>query len=261
MKCRICNCDDLKLYYTQGNEGQYKFYKCSNCKLVNYDLSTGQDQTKYTSEKYIHPRDENHKQNKDQAASYSFLKANVPTKGNLLDIGCGNGKILFEAISDGWSVKGLELSPFLGESIGKHLGIEVAIANFLDYIPLKDESYDVVILRHVLEHLPDSLGAMQKINRLMKQGGHGLMEFPDIESNEMKFKRLMERMGIHRKRYRSTYVPGHCNEFCRESFEFLLHRTGFELIKWENYSSKESLSGIYNLLHFGSKARALFRKI
>ncbi len=50
MKCRLCDSGNLRLYYTQGNNSEYKFYKCNNCDLVNYDLAEGLNQSKYSYE-------------------------------------------------------------------------------------------------------------------------------------------------------------------------------------------------------------------
>jgi 2-polyprenyl-3-methyl-5-hydroxy-6-metoxy-1,4-benzoquinol methylase len=216
---------------------------------------------KYTAEKYLDPYDETNILNKHQSETFSFIQKKIKKPGSLLDIGCGNGKILVLGRDNGWKVRGLELSPSLADSISEKFGIEVTISNFLTYEPAKEEQYDLVILRHVLEHLQDSILAMTKINQLLKPGGFGVLEFPDIESNQMKLKRFISGIGIYSKKYKETYLPGHCNEFCEESFKYLLSKTGFKLLEWQNYSSKSYLNGAYNLFHFGTKARVLIKKI
>lgn len=261
MKCRLCGSENLTLYYTQGNQNQYEYYKCNNCELVNYDLSGGLNQMKYTEDIYIHPHDDSHRQNINQTATFNFIQKNIPHQGKILDIGCGNGKILVLAQENGWQPRGLELSESLANSINENFGIAVTIANFLEYVPEKDEVYDLVVLRHVLEHLPDSITAMNKINNLLKHRGYCVMEFPDIESYEFKFKRFLEKSGLHKKKYPKDYIPGHSNEFSKPAFKYLLDKTGFELLKWENYSSTDLLNYIYRFIPIGSKARVLIRKM
>ena len=39
MKCRVCKGERLSLFYDQGDKGQFRFYKCRDCGLVNLDLS------------------------------------------------------------------------------------------------------------------------------------------------------------------------------------------------------------------------------
>jgi SAM-dependent methyltransferase len=259
MKCRLCGNEKLKLYYSQGNKDQYKFYKCNVCGLVNYDLTHGQDQAKYSTDSYTSPYDNKNKQNSDQISSYNFFRKYVKTAGNLFDVGCGNGKFLLLARESGWNVRGLELSEFLAHSINDKFGIEVIVSDFQTYKP-DNIKFDAVILRHVLEHLSDPVLTMKKINSLLNPGGYSLIEFPDIESCEFKLKRFLNKSSIHKKKYKESYMPGHCNEFSQKAFQYLVDLSGFELIKWQNYSSKRILNYFYKYTHFGTKARVLIRK-
>jgi SAM-dependent methyltransferase len=259
MKCRVCETNDIPLYYTQGNTGEFQFYRCPTCKLVNYDLAGGLDQEKY-AEVFIDPFDDTLMANKAQTMTYQAIKRHVPVSGKLLDIGCGSGRLLYDAREDGWEVRGLELSPFLAKSVRDALRIDVEVTDFLEYDVSDGDKYDVVVLRHVLEHLPDSVAALLAIRALLNDTGSGLLEFPNIEALDIKCKRWIRKKGLYRKKYSDTYRPGHCNEFCRESFEYLLGKTGFDLIAWETYSSKPVSNWIFNRWHIGSKARAIIRK-
>ena len=260
MNCRLCGNERLKSYYSQGNNSEYKFYKCDECGLVNYDLSTGLDQRKY-DDTYIDPFDESAKMNITQTKTCNFIKDHIDLKGRAFDIGCGNGKLLHLLREDGWIVKGLELSPFLAESINNNLKIEVEASNFLEYNSSNGEISDLVILRHVLEHLPDPILSMEKINSFLKTGGHAVLEFPNIEAFDLKFKRLLQRLNIHQKKYRHNYKPGHCNEYSRRSFEYLTSETGFEIVYWETYSYKPLTDFIYNRIKIGNKARTIIKKV
>jgi 2-polyprenyl-3-methyl-5-hydroxy-6-metoxy-1,4-benzoquinol methylase len=257
--CRLCGDDRLKLHYTQGNNGEFKFYRCSACGLVNYDLSTGLDTQKYAAS-FIDPHDEQIIANRAQTKTYQFIKKHITTRGTLLDIGCGNGRLLYLAHNDGWKVHGLELSPFLARSIEKKLGITVHPVDFLDYHTDRQEEYDAIVLRHVLEHLPDPVLAFQKINSLLKLNGHGVLEFPNIAAWDLRTKRFLQRIGLHKKRYRNDYRPGHCNEFARGSFSHLAKKTGFKIILWETYSHRPLPNTLFKHLHIGNKARVIIKK-
>ena len=258
MICRLCESTYLELYYTQGNRNQYEFFKCTNCGLVNYDISKGLDQGKYTNV-YLDPELLDHKINIDQIETYKFIHTNINLKGSLLDIGCGNGRLLVSAKNEGWNVKGIELSEEFGRQIKKRYDIDVNITDFFKYDnPLG--TFDVVVLRHVLEHLPDCISAMTKINQILKNGGYGVLEFPNIEGMNLKFKRFLNKSGIARKKYGDNYMPGHCNEFSKKSFKYLLQQTGFKLLRWELYSSTHKYSNFLTLLNISSKARVLIQK-
>jgi SAM-dependent methyltransferase len=56
-------------------------------------------------------------------------------------------------------------------------------ADILD-LPFDDESFDVVICNHVLEHIEDDKKAMSELYRVMKKGGWGILQVPMKNSLE-----------------------------------------------------------------------------
>ena len=45
-------------------------------------------------------------------------------------------------------------------------------------LPFDDNSYDVILCNHVLEHIPDDTKAMQELYRVLKPGGYGVLQIP-----------------------------------------------------------------------------------
>jgi kynurenine formamidase len=84
---------------------------------------------------------------------------------------------------------------------------------------------------------------------------------PNIEAWDKRFKRLLENTGWHKRSYPNDFIAGHCNEFCRQSFEYLLSETGFRLIHWETYSSKPLNNWLMTRIPIGNKARALVQVV
>ncbi len=243
-----------------GNAGQFRYYRCENCKLVNYDLATGLGQEQFTVLDKD-PTDDTDPWNLQKDQSFEFVTRYLSGPGYMLDIGCGSGRLMYVARRAGWRVKGLELSEDMAELVRRSLGEEVVVADFLAVEPneISATAFDLVSLRHVLEHLPDCLHAMRKLRALLVPRGHVLIEIPNVDSISKKVKRFLAETGLRRPRYPDDLVIGHANEFCRASFEYLLHETGFSLIRWETYSKKPLSNFIYNHLHVGSSARALIR--
>lgn len=258
--CRLCGGSDLFLYHVMGNEGQFRYFKCKRCHLVNYDLSTGLEQEHF-DEPDKDPTDDSERWNLDKDQSFEFLANYLSPPGRMLDIGCGNGRLMYLARQAGWDVKGLELSSGMAKLVRQRLGAAVVVANFLDAEPEEIDAgkFDVISLRHVLEHLPDCLLAMRKIRALLATRGYVLVELPNVESISKKFKRFMTQRGLRKPVYAQDMAIGHANEFCRASFENLLAATGFDLVRWETYSRKPLSNFIYNHIHVGSNARALIR--
>lgn len=59
-------------------------------------------------------------------------------------------------------------------------------ADVLD-LPFEDESFDVVICNHVLEHIVEDTKAMKELYRVMKKGGWGILQVPMKNSLEKSY--------------------------------------------------------------------------
>lgn len=178
-----------------------------------------------------------------------------------MEIGCGNGRLLYLAQQAGFEVCGLELSSFLAESVRQRLSIAVEALDFFAFQAPPGVWYDVVILQHVLEHLAQPVEAMNRIRQLLRPGGLALLEFPNTDGLDLRFKRALERVGLRRKNYPSDYKPGHANEFCRRSFALLARKSGFRVESWRTYSWKPLTDLFYGFLAIGNKARVVVRRI
>jgi len=54
-------------------------------------------------------------------------------------------------------------------------------------LPFGDDSYDVILCNHVLEHIPDDTKAMEELHRVLKPGGWGVFQIPQDLNREKTF--------------------------------------------------------------------------
>ena len=54
-------------------------------------------------------------------------------------------------------------------------------------LPFQDNSYDVILCNHVLEHIPNDTRAMAELLRVMKPGGWGIFQIPQDLKRETTF--------------------------------------------------------------------------
>lgn len=256
MTCKLCGTDHLPLFYTQGDRDQYRFYRCPRCRLVIYDVSTGVNQEKYILSR-VDPLADT-RQNRGHRQTYAFIRRHAAPPGRMLDLGCGDGTVLWLARKDGWEVEGVELFPEHAAVVQETHGFPVT-ASSIDAYQGARGAWDVVVLTHVLEHLPDPLGALNKIRDLLSPRGVGVLEFPNIDALDARFRRLLRRAGLHRHRYAPTYKPGHVQEFCRASFAFACAKAGLDLVIWETYAVSPLKYALYRTVPIGNKARVLVR--
>ncbi len=95
-----------------------------------------------------------------------------------LDIGCGRG-LLLQALRDaGFQAIGTELSGFAFTAAP---GVALVHAR-AEALPFADASFDLVVLWHVLEHVPDPAMALGEVARVLRPGGVLALAVPNFGS-------------------------------------------------------------------------------
>ncbi len=54
-------------------------------------------------------------------------------------------------------------------------------------LPFENNSYDIILCNHVLEHIPDDTKAMQELYRVLKPGGMAILQIPQDLTRELTF--------------------------------------------------------------------------
>ena len=124
-----------------------------------------------------------------------------PSDARILEVGCGPGHNLAMLEQFG-SVEACELDPFARKMAAARLGKPVAPVDLPDNIPFDDNSYDLVALLDVLEHVDDDAGSLRRLLTLLKPGGALLLTVP---ANPWMFS-AHDVAHHHRRRYRKAEV-------------------------------------------------------
>lgn len=97
--------------------------------------------------------------------------------GRMLDVGCGNGRYLSTMRTLGWDVQGVELSDE-GVRVCRMADLPVHHGD-LASAAFPDDSFDLVTVRHVIEHIADPQPFMAELARVLKPGGQLVIETPN----------------------------------------------------------------------------------
>lgn len=102
-------------------------------------------------------------------------RAGVARSARVLDVGCGNGKLLLELRQAGFkSLTGVD--PFVGETLHYAHGVRV----LKEQLGQHQGEYDWVMMHHALEHCPDPRSVLGDLARLTRLGGVALVRLPVV---------------------------------------------------------------------------------
>jgi len=240
VRCNLCGADDT--VHVVEIDG-FHIVKCRQCGLVYVNPRYRQRQLQeiYTEEYYDHDGINNGLEffgydnyvGDEENIKTTFAKRlntieRYANKGRLLDVGCATGFFLDLARSNGWEVIGSEVSDFSARYARQTLGLDVRLGT-LKQLRFEDQAFDVVTMWDVIEHVPDPLGELCEVWRILRDGGVLSIITPDVGS-------LVARLlGSRWEEFRR--VREHVYFFSRPTMCETLRRAGFGVLKTE-YADK-----------------------
>ena len=111
------------------------------------------------------------KDNSKKEIYLSILNKLEYNKGKILDIGCAAGYFLTLARDRGWEPYGIEISDFHLKKARENLGRKQIIGVPLKMASFPPNSFDVITMWDVLDHLTDPLGELKEIGKILKKKG------------------------------------------------------------------------------------------
>ncbi|MBW2961547.1 class I SAM-dependent methyltransferase [Mesonia aestuariivivens] len=135
---------------------------------------------------------------------------------SLLDVGAGTGDFLKTAKLKNWKVRGVEPN-----AQARKLAKEKTI-NLVEDISLLSsiDTYDVITLWHVLEHIPDLENQLEKFHYLLNSNGYLIIAVPNFKSYDAQ----------HYQEFWAAYdVPRHLWHFSKEGIQRLMKNHNFKL--------------------------------
>lgn len=211
--CLICGKPptDLGVIYSKSF-----LAKCRDCNLVFSRIIPSEDELNKHYSKYL------------RNAEVSSLTTNVydawiknwRQKGYLshLDFGCGTGNLIDYANRQGLKSIGIEIN---SEVIGKLVNRGLPVKS-LDSILIETDTYDVVTIIEVIEHVSDPKLILEMLFEKLNKNGMLFITSPNFNS--------LNRY-LLRNRWRALWYPDHINIFNKSSIKEILSKTGFSNVQ------------------------------
>lgn len=141
-------------------------------------------------------------------------------KGHLLDVGCGLGWVVAEAKKRGFLAMGIDPKKDYVRIGRRYLRANLKVASLENFTTKK--KFDVVVAKHVLEHIVKPGEFLAKTRHLLRPGGYLVVACPNIRS-------LMA--WIFRQRWYGLCPSEHVWQFTPKILRLLLEENGFKIEK------------------------------
>lgn len=152
--------------------------------------------------------------------------------GKVLDIGCGNGWVLYQYKQKGWDVAGVEPSRTAAE-IGNKANLNIYNGILLD-AKFSDNEFDFIRSNHSFEHIFNPNEVLNEIYRILKPGGKLLIGIPNYAGINSK---------LAKKYWYYLGAPVHTFNYTSKNIKQLLVKHNFRIIKLRHVSSIHGILG------------------
>jgi len=147
-----------------------------------------------------------------------ILSLHASKIGSLLDIGAGTGSFVRYMSETGWEVTGVEPDEQARAQAQKVNHVRLSDSAELLHFPA--ESFDMITMWHVLEHVHDLHAYVERLKWLVKPKGKILIAVPNYTSYDA---------SVYRNYWAAYDVPRHLYHFSPRALKTLLDGHGMEL--------------------------------
>jgi len=257
-KCAVCGSDEKRILFAQRfsglSEGSllsgYDVAVCQKCGFCFADNLPNQeafdqyyrDMSKYERQDHGGGMTEYDQRRFPITAKLIARHVHDPN-ARILDVGCSTGGLLYFLRQQGFhKVTGLDPSPVCAQVANDLYQVRVITGALADLSPTTN-SFDVIILGSVLEHIQDLTGALARLRALLSAQAVLLFEVPDATAFAYSFDAPFQEFSIE-----------HINYFSTATLTNLMRAHGFTLIFARSYSAEQSQGKVIH------EIKAMFKK-
>lgn len=236
-KCVICDGVGFEKLFIKQN---YQVVKCRSCNFtfINPIPNRNQLEAYYKNFNYKSGYLNETIIRQDSKQTLIGLKKLGFKDGLLFDAGCGAGFFLDEARKAGYKVQGIDVSKGAINYAKNMLKLNVINADLLNckYI---NNSFRIITLIQVIEHLIDPKPILRKIYKLLEHSGILYIATPNINSYLSK---------TLQKDFNYMIPPEHIGFYSKETLSKILSNVGFKIVKINTWGYSTDLVSIIKFL-------------
>ena len=149
---------------------------------------------------------------------------------DLLDVGCGSGTLLGLLKRRGFRPVGVDFSPEAARVAATENGVRVIVGS-LEQAGFPDESFDLVTLFHVMEHVTNPRAVLAEVARILRPNGAVILQVPNIDSWQFK---------AFGARWYGLDIPRHVIDYSKDAMLRLLGDSGFSPRRVRDFNLRDN---------------------
>lgn len=227
--CPLCGSSDITIKYSIDRyELKFRTDECCSCGFIFMNpLFDDETVRSFYTEDYYSGRADYSYIDEREIKKYSAYVWDSRIKiihryiksGNFLDVGCSFGGFL-ESAAKYFTPYGIEMSEFSCSHAKEIFGSSIHCGTLSDH-RFRAESFSVITMVELIEHLADPASAVNECYRLLADRGLLLIQTANLDG-----KQAMD-LGPDYE----YFMPGHLSYFSRRNLVMLLKNSGFRKIR------------------------------
>lgn len=231
VRCNFCHADNFDVIVSDGRDrrhhlpGEFRMVRCRECGLIYLNPRPTAsalvayyppDYSPYTQRglfgkltRWLRQR---------EAAG---LRRSLSAGAEVLEVGCAAGDLMVPMREAGLRVTGVELSDHAATIARTRHNLDVYTGTLAD-APLAGRTFDAVIMRNVIEHVPDPKGDLDKAASLLRPGGLLSLRTDNVASSDAR---------LFRSLWYGYDFPRHLTLFSPQTLTAFVRSTGLEVTR------------------------------
>ena len=158
-----------------------------------------------------------------------WIREYVNGKVRVLDVGCSFGYFLRLCDELGWETHGVDISRYAIDTAKVNTKAQLYLHDIENVrkSPFKEDSFDLITMFEVIEHLACPAMALEELNRILKNNGRLVMATPNLNAIE----RIVLKSLRKEKTWHGLYDRTHIRLFNPFSIRSLVERLDFRILE------------------------------
>jgi len=170
--------------------------------------------------------------------SFIARAAGTGTGVDLLDVGCGGGTLLGLLKQRGFRAMGVDFSPEAAKVAEEENGVRVVVGS-LGEAAFPDQSFDIVTLFHVMEHVTNPRDVLAEVLRILRPNGAIVLQVPNIDSWQFR---------LFGAKWYGLDIPRHVIDYSRDAILKLLVNAGFVIHRVRHFNLRDNAPALVSSL-------------